>query len=194
MTQDSTALKKAALRNTIRAAMRAMAADVRQRQSGLACGRLCSLPEFQAARIILAYRAMPHECDPAPAVQAAREQGKRVAFPLCGPDYSLRLLVPKGPEEVSFRQGSYGIWEPIPERCAEVGAKDLDFIILPGVAFDRACNRLGNGAGYYDRLLPQTTAFLTGLCLDVQVVEAVPTGPLDVPLHAVAAPGSLWRR
>lgn len=192
MTPDSIALQKANLRQAMRAAMKALPPQERQRQSRLASGRLCDLPQFQAAGLILAYRAMPHECDPALALEAAQARGKRVAFPLCGPAYSLRLFVPL--EKDAFRQGVYGIWEPIPEKCEEVRPMDLDFIILPGVAFDRSCNRLGNGAGYYDRLLPKTRAFLAGVCLDIQLVEAVPTGLLDVPLSAVAAPCGHWLR
>lgn len=192
MTQDSIAPQKAALRKIMRAAMKAVEPKERLRQSRLACGRLCGLPEFEKAGLILAYKAMPHECDPQEAVDAALRRGKRMAFPLCGPEFSLRLLVPLA--EDAFRRGVYGIWEPIPEKCEEVEPRALDFIILPGVAFDRACNRLGNGAGYYDRLLPKTRAYLAGVCLEVQMVEAVPAGPLDVPLNAVAEPGSLWLR
>lgn len=192
MTQDSLYLQKRALRQAMAAALKTMEPAERLRQSGLACGRLCGLAAFKEAELILAYRAMDRECDPSVAVEEAIRLGKRVAFPLCEPDYALRLLVPR--EEEAFKRGVYGIWEPIPERCDEVAPAALDFIILPGVAFDKACNRLGHGAGYYDRLLPQTKAYLTGLCFDIQLVEAVPAGPLDMPLHAVAAPGGLWRR
>lgn len=192
MTQDSLRTQKAALRKTMRAAMKDISTEERARQSALACERLCSLPQFQAAGLILAYMPMPHECSPAVAVEYAQGVGKRVAFPLCAADYTLRLLVPKEPD--AFYRGAYGILEPIPEKCEEVVPQALDFIILPGLAFDQACNRLGQGAGYYDRLLPQTTAFLTGLCLDIQLVEVVPTGVLDAPLHAVAAPSGLYRR
>lgn len=191
MTQDSLAAQKAALRREMRAALKAVPPAELARQSALACGRLCALPEFQRAGVILAYMAMDHECSPAPAVEEARRNGKAVAFPLCGPDCSLRLLVPWG--QSSFCRGRYGIWEPIPEKCHEVEPTELDFIILPGLAFDRACNRLGQGAGYYDRLLPRTRAFLAGLGLDIQLVEQAPAGPLDIPLHAVATPGSLHR-
>lgn len=192
MTQDSLRQQKAELRKAMRAALKEISPEERERQSTLACGLLCSLTEFQTAGLILAYMAMPHECSPATAVAQAQRLDKRVAFPLCGADYALRLLVPKEPD--AFHRGTYGILEPIPEKCEEVGPQELDFIILPGLAFDEACNRLGQGAGYYDRLLPKTGAFLAGLCLDIQMVEAVPIGELDVPLHAVAAPGGLYRR
>ncbi|NCB31821.1 MAG: 5-formyltetrahydrofolate cyclo-ligase, partial [Clostridia bacterium] len=191
-TQDSLTVQKAALRKNMRAALKAVPPEELAKQSAMACERLAAIPEMQRAGILLAYMAMAHECSPALAVKAAHKEGKIVAFPLCGPDFSLQLLVPKG--ENAFRPGSYGIWEPIPEQCDAVEPEKMDLIILPGIAFDRACNRLGQGAGYYDRLLPKTRAFLVGLGLDIQLVERVPTTPLDMPLHAVATPGFLCRR
>lgn len=176
----------------MRERLKALSPAEREAQSAGACEKLCGLGEFQEAGLVLAYRAMAHECDPALAVEAARAQGKTVAFPLCGPGYSLRLLAPVKPD--AFQRGRYGIWEPIVEKCREVSPAALDFIILPGLAFDRFCNRLGQGAGYYDRLLPNTKAFVAGLGMEAQLVPRVPTGPLDVPLHAVAVPGGLWRR
>lgn len=192
MTQDSLQAQKAALRRAMRERLKALSPAERAAQSAGACETLCGLGEFQEAGLILAYRALAHECDPAGAIEAALAQGKTVAYPLCGPGYSLRLLVPVEPG--AFQRGSYGIWEPIVEKCREVAPGALDFIILPGLAFDRACNRLGQGAGYYDRLLPNTKAFLAGLGMDMQLVPKVPVGPLDAPLHAVAVPGGLWRR
>ena len=59
-------------------------------------------------------------------------------------------------------------------------------IIVPGVAFDRKGNRLGRGRGFYDRLLKTTpNAIKVGVAFDFQMVEQVPTEPLDVPMNKV---------
>jgi len=71
--------------------------------------------------------------------------------------------------------GAYGIPEPR-DNANVLRAQDLDLIVVPGVAFDRAGNRLGRGAGYYDRflsLLPSTTPCV-GLGYDFQVVSSLP--------------------
>jgi len=190
MTQDNLREQKGALRKTIGETLKEVAKDELLRQSAMVSLRLCRLPEFQNAKLILAYMAMNNECDPAIAVEEAIRQGKKVAFTLCGPERSLRLLVPQ--EEDAFVKGSYGIWAPLPEKCEEVEPEELDFIILPGVAFDKACNRLGRGAGYYDRLLPKTKAYLAGICLDIQLVEKLPTCHWDVPLNAIITPSAIW--
>ena len=62
-----------------------------------------------------------------------------------------------------------------------------DVILLPLIGFDRAMNRLGQGAGHYDRLLATLPdAILIGIAWSVQEVEAIPIDPWDIPLDAVA--------
>ena len=142
--------------------------------------------------MILAYKPMDHEGDPGRAVMQAMEAGKRVAYPLCGPAYSLRLLLPLEPE--AFIRGRYGLWEPIPARCREVQPDEIQLIIVPGMAFDRQCRRLGKGGGYYDRLLAASGAFCAGFALDTQLVAHVPTGEQDIPMDAVVFSGGIWIR
>jgi len=57
---------------------------------------------------------------------------------------------------------------------------ELDLIIVPGVAFDRAGGRVGRGGGFYDRLLPQYSALRAGICFDFQYLEAVPAEEHDI--------------
>jgi 5-formyltetrahydrofolate cyclo-ligase len=72
---------------------------------------------------------------------------------------------------------------------------EVDLAIVPGVAFDERCCRLGFGGGFYDRLLGELRpdAAALGLAYDVQVVEQVPTGPGDVPVHLVVTPSRVHR-
>lgn len=84
-----------------------------------------------------------------------RLRAKRIAFPLCIENGGLRLFVPNNGAD-SFVSGSYGILEPKPEDSTEVFAEDIDLIIVPAVAFTKECGRLGQGGGYYDRLLKKT--------------------------------------
>jgi 5-formyltetrahydrofolate cyclo-ligase len=69
-----------------------------------------------------------------------------------------------------------------------------DFVLVPMVAFDAAGHRLGHGAGYYDRtlaLLPH--AMRLGVAFAAQRVAAVPVGPHDIPLHAIATEEGIFR-
>ena len=67
--------------------------------------------------------------------------------------------------------------------------KDIDAVIVPGLAFDRLNNRLGRGAGYYDRFLSTLPKNVTtvGLAFDFQLTESLPTEAHDVRLQQVIA-------
>ncbi|MDO5110942.1 MAG: 5-formyltetrahydrofolate cyclo-ligase [Clostridia bacterium] len=184
--------QKKAMRVTLRAQCKALPAPLREALSRAACERLVGLSLFADAACILAYKAMPHECDPQGLVDLAIRLGKRVAFPVCGDDYTLRLLLPSAPD--AFVKGKYGIWEPDPARSETIQSEALDLIVLPGVAFDAACNRLGQGAGYYDRLLTGARARKVGVAFPVQIVPAVPMDVHDIPLDAVVTADTVFSR
>jgi 5-formyltetrahydrofolate cyclo-ligase len=104
-----------------------------------------------------------------------------------------RLCLPVTPERGSPLR--FAGWKPgdplLPGRfgtCYPAGAEIRpDFLLVPLLAFDAAGNRLGYGGGYYDRSfadLPQ--AFRLGCAFSAQLVGHVPTGPKDLPLHAIA--------
>ncbi|WMW64640.1 5-formyltetrahydrofolate cyclo-ligase [Nitratidesulfovibrio liaohensis] len=97
--------------------------------------------------------------------------------------------------------GRYGIAEPDPTRCPAI---DMDaapafapgLAVIPGVAFDRQGNRLGHGAGYYDRFLAHPAmarTALVGLAYAFQIVPALPVAPWDRPVHALCTEeGLTW--
>lgn len=190
----SIAEEKRQLRTLMRARCRAIPEAERRLLSEAACARVEALPAFERASYILAYMAMPHECDVAPLVQLARRLGKQVAFPLCVEGETARLALYAPEDETAFRRGKYGIWEPDPARSICWTAQTPDCILVPGVAFDAACNRLGQGAGYYDRLLAQTRAYLIGMAFPAQLVPHVPTDAHDHALHAVASADRVYAR
>ncbi len=184
--------QKKALRSQMRAQCKALQTQAREAFSFAACERLAALPNFTAASCILAYQAMPHECDPQRLVMLARDAGKKVAFPVCEEGFSLRLWIPRSPD--AFQRGKYGIWEPDPLRSKRIEADALDLIVVPGVAFDANCRRLGQGAGYYDRLLQNAGAVKIGIAFPLQIVAAVPAGAHDVTLDAVVTADTVFSR
>jgi 5-formyltetrahydrofolate cyclo-ligase len=81
--------------------------------------------------------------------------------------------------------GQLGIREPAPGRSP----KQLDLIVVPGLAFSAQGNRLGRGAGFYDRFLatvPPTT-FKVGVCFEFQRVSSIAHEPHDVAMDAVVS-------
>ena len=80
--------------------------------------------------------------------------------------------------------GPYGIREPA-ATLPVVAPRDLDVMLVPGVAFDPRGNRLGYGGGYYDRVLAARPCLTIGIAWTFQVVDAVPMEPWDQPVDAL---------
>ena len=171
----------AAKRELRRAAATARDA-VRDRPAAAAAarGHLIALAPYRSAATVLWYVSMPSEVATIPGIEATLADGKRVAVPWCdGDDLGLWRL-----EAVAeLEPGTWGIPEPPPARRGEaarrVAPEAVDFVVVPGLAFDRRGRRLGHGKGYYDRLLARCPAVRAGLCFDAQVFPAVPAGPHD---------------
>lgn len=90
-----------------------------------------------------------------------------------------------GPNHRLETDNAYAIREPeaTPEHL--IHPADLDLIVVPAMAFDSLGYRLGRGAGYYDRYLPQTSAVTYGISLPLLAVDHLPVQQWDVPMHHV---------
>ena len=77
--------------------------------------------------------------------------------------------------------GRWGLREPGP-HCPLVNPNTLRHLIVPGLAFDISCNRLGRGGGYYDRLLSQLhpNTPRIAVAFEAQIIEKVPTEAHDL--------------
>jgi 5-formyltetrahydrofolate cyclo-ligase len=187
--------RKASLR--AEAQRRRVAQPDKDRLSGVICVEIAASGEFLAARTVLLYIHYASEVRTDALVAAALAGGKTVAVPYCVGD-ELRLFRLRSTDELA--PGAYDILEPRPAlrdvADRRILPTELDLAIVPGVAFDRACRRLGHGKGYYDRLLahvrPQT--LLVAPAFDCQVFDEIPTLLHDVPMHRVVTETSLYER
>src|SRR5690606_18813616 len=87
----------------------------------------------------------------------------------------------------SLPAGRFGVRAPSPQARA-VPLAEIDLILVPGLAFDTEGNRLGRGAGFYDRFLATREGAAPpacGVCFEAQLVDRIPTEPWDVPMNAV---------
>ena len=84
-------------------------------------------------------------------------------------------------------RGSLGVFEPTNDSALIVEVGAADFILVPGVAFDRAGARLGRGGGFYDRLLGEAalTARRVAVCFACQLVDRVPVEAHDALVDAI---------
>ncbi len=80
-----------------------------------------------------------------------------------------------------LRAAPFGLLEPDP-MAPTIEVEEIDLVAVPGVAFDRAGNRLGLGKGYYDRFLSGSRAVKAALLYSCQLVDEVPVARHDVPM------------
>jgi 5-formyltetrahydrofolate cyclo-ligase len=183
---------KQALRARVVAARNAIDAWVHAADSTRIADRLAGLPAFAAARTILVTLPFGSEWNVRPLVERALRQGKVVAVPRV--DASAKMLVLHAIRDLGrdIAAGFRAIPEPLSSTPVVV-PEAVDFVLVPGVAFDAQGRRLGYGGGYYDRLLPlcRRDAFRAAGAFAVQVVETVPTGPHDARVDAIATPDAL---
>ena len=135
-------------------------------------------PQFQKAQTVMLYSSLPDEVRTTAFIEKWRNR-KRVILPtVVGDDIVPVELMPDTP----FAVGDFNILEP--QNRPYTGGYDL--IVVPGMAFDSAGNRLGRGKGYYDRFLSQHPAVpKIGICFDFQLVDAVPTEANDIRMDEV---------
>ncbi|HUT09751.1 MAG TPA: 5-formyltetrahydrofolate cyclo-ligase [Thermoguttaceae bacterium] len=186
---------------TLKRELRAHARNRRKRQpdkDGLSrriCRRLASLPEYERAAMVMFYVDFASEVRTRQFLPAAWEAGKRVVVPFCAGD-ELELFRIESMEELA--EGSYGILEPTEairsRRERRVDAAQLDLIVVPGLAFDCHGGRLGQGKGYYDRLLRtvRPDATVIALAFECQLFPAVPMRPNDVYVHKVITEAAVY--
>lgn len=162
----------------------ALPASQRAEKSEAIVRQILASPEFARAKNILIYAAVRGEVSLQSIKTPAAEQNKRIAYPLCISKTEMKAYVPK--DASSWKEGAYHIPEPIPEKSEEMKPEEIDLVICPLTAFDARAQRMGMGAGYYDRfLLKCTHADIIGAAFEVQKTEQLPTDDWDKPMDAI---------
>lgn len=176
--------KKKELRRLISARKKACPVQERVQRSVSVIAQLRRLPEFQRSRNVLMYWSLPDEVFTHKAVVEFSGY-KNIYLPVIEGD---DLRIKKFSGEASLVDGeSYAIPEPDAD-APEVSIDEIDFVIVPGVAFDRRGARMGRGKGFYDRMFSKATGrgpFKAGVCLGYQLVDEVPTESHDVMMDVV---------
>lgn len=159
--------------------------ELHERERALRSARVVeqvvATPEWSAAEVVGFYVSVDAEVETRRAIAAALG-GKRVAAPRVDPEAGAMDFAALEDLE-DLEEGPLGVPEP---TGSPVDPGDLDLVLVPGLAFDEAGNRLGRGGGYYDRFLARCPAWSCGLAFGFQLVDRVPVDGGDVPVDAVA--------
>ncbi len=180
-------LTKARIRSKILLRLKTQKEEDRNRKSKLITHKLLRNKVFKKAKIVMFYIAFGGEVNTEEMIREAQKTGKLICVPVCRKDRE--TMQPAILEDhAKLIKGPYGVLEPATR--AHVEPKDLDLVIVPGVAFDKKGNRLGRGKGCYDRFLcslSEKTASI-GLAFDFQILPLVPTACHDVSVKQVIFP------
>jgi 5-formyltetrahydrofolate cyclo-ligase len=174
---------------------RILAVDPAERaaQDAALAARFLTLPDLERARAVLLFAsAFPEEVDTGPMLRHVRECGKRLICPRVDRRERCLKLFEVDDPIADLVPGTLGIPEPHP-TCRSVEPDQVDWVLVPGLAFDASCHRLGRGAGHYDRLLPTLRPGVPrwALIFEQQWVAEVPVEPHDVRLDGVASPSRI---
>ena len=177
------------LRMRVLASRDSLPAEAREAASRAIGERLAASDDFLQARTVLLTLPFGSEWDTRGLLSIALAQGKAVALPRVHSERRMLDLCLVADPARDVAPGYRAIPEPL-SHCAAIDPGKIDWALVPGVAFDPDCRRLGYGGGYYDRLLPllRGEARKVAGAFDVQIVERVPAAPHDLTVHAVVTP------
>ena len=169
----------------LRARLNLTAEEVKDKSRRIA-RRLFSLPEFKRSRTVMFYVSRPEEVDTHRMIRSALRAGYRVAVPLTRVKGEKIVPVLVDDLDGDLSLGRWGILEPSSPKRA-IPPREIDLVVLPGVAFDCRGNRVGRGLAFYDDFLikisPQTGRI--ALAFEEQVYREVPSCDHDVPMTKV---------
>lgn len=181
--------QKKTIRKTVRELKKTTPKE-RQEMASLAIQeKILAMEEIRSAATILLYYALPDEVDTRVLLRrlSNREEGnKKVILPVVEGEFLiLKEYIPS-----DVKEGYREILEPQGEEC--INPAEIEIAVIPGVAFDSSCNRMGRGKGFYDKLLPHLKCRTIGLGYGFQIVEKIPCEPFDKPLDCVVTEDAIY--
>jgi 5-formyltetrahydrofolate cyclo-ligase len=181
--QDPIAALKAELRRNAAARRDALPAEQRAAAATAIAAR--PLPVGLApGAVVSGFSPLKSEINPVPLMRAFAAAGAQLALPVvAGKGRPLTMRAWSFGEPLDA--GVWGIREPKPDAPEAFP----DILIVPLLAFDRAGQRIGYGAGYYDMTIARLRAMkpvtTLGIAYAAQEVDRVPVTPRDAALDLV---------
>ena len=146
---------------------------------------------WRSASGVFLYVSVQNEPDTRALIEDALGAGKRVYVPLCCAEHVMKAVRIRSLDEL--RPGVLGIPEP-PADNETAQPCDVDLAVVPCVTATRGGQRLGHGAGYYDRFLQSNPCKTLCLCYEPMLSPSVPTDAQDRPMDCVLSERACYRR
>lgn len=183
--------EKHALRLRARAAVAALTAAERKQAGARLINSIANHPTWVNAEKIMLFSPLHDEPPVERLLDHAIDAGKTACLPRYVPaddHYEAAIVADTRRDLVA---GRFGILEPA-VNCASLPLKQLDLVLVPGVAFAPCGARLGRGRGFYDRILAAVTGARVGVAFAEQLFDAIPMESHDVRLTALITQRHGW--
>jgi len=177
--------EKQRIRSDMRKRRRNLSAEQMSIWSEQIADYFCAWSIYHKCETVMFYLAMPDEVQTDLLIKDALKRGKRVCVPLLGEkDGEMAAAMIANLDDLVV--GKYGLRMPDPYRSKLILPASIQMVVVPAVAFDWDGNRLGLGAGYYDRFLPEAiNSVFIGMAWECQLTGKLPNEEHDVQMQYV---------
>ena len=147
--------------------------------------RLFGMDEFKKSKTIFCFLSTSFEVQTERIILESLRLGKQVLVPLLDPGGENLKASHIPSMDIDFVIGEYGVRQPAPKFRNIVPFSNIDFVVVPGLAFDSFGNRIGYGGGFYDKFFKKITGNVSRVAVgyDFQLFNLVPHSDLDEPVH-----------
>lgn len=170
-------MDKKELRKEIRIRKKACSSQALLDMSLQITGKIENHQRFIEADTVLLYHSLDDEVNTHSLVEKYRNRKNIILPVVVGDELELRLY------NGNLKMGAFNILEPDGELWTDTDR--IQLAIIPGMAFDKECNRLGRGKGYYDKTLCRLDCYKIGICFPFQYLDHIPNETHDIKMDEI---------
>lgn len=166
--------------------------DIEKRQlDEKICEKLLKSEAFEQAEIIFAFSPLEIEIDITSVLEASLRE-KKLALPKCySKNKKMAFYLIKSLSELKISE--YNILEPLEDKDNEIMPNENTLIIVPGLVFSKNGERVGFGAGYYDRYLADNKAKTISICYEKSLVDRIETNIYDIRIDKIITENNIYK-
>lgn len=164
----------------------------KKRIDKIICENLLASDAFKQAEIIFAFSPLEIEIDITSVLEASLRE-KKLALPKCySKNKKMAFYLIKSLSELKISE--YNILEPLEDKDNEIMPNENTLIIVPGLVFSKNGERVGFGAGYYDRYLAENKAKTISICYEKSIVDRIETNIYDIRIDEIITEDNIYNK
>ena len=187
------------LRQNLKSKRSALSEEQQIKASTAACERFLSFIDIKTIKHFAAYFPCKGEISPLPLLELSNQNNNFCYLPTLSTQDENHLYFNRWLPSIEMQKNIFGIPEPLFDKATSCMPNQLDVVIVPLLGFDKNCNRLGMGGGYYDRSFAfkknnptKQQTLLIGFAHDIQLCGSINVEAWDVQLDAIVTPSKIY--